>query len=281
MKMDIIKLVVLGFVVSVGAGCASERSPNPIIRHMFTADPSVHVWNDGRLYLYPSTDVAPPRGMSLMDGYRVFSTDDMVSWIDHGEILHSRDVAWGSPEGGRMWAPDCAYKDGTYYYYFPHPSEMKWNTSWKIGIATSTNPAEGFTDQGYLEGVGGQSMIDPCVFIDDDGQAYMVHGGGGKCQIVKLKDNMMEIDGAAISIADQLEDYHEAPWMFKREGIYYLIHSDNVRYPGNNMRYAMSSDIMGPWEDKGILMDPVKYEKTVVFDFFYTFFYFIPAKFQE
>ncbi|MGE5447763.1 MAG: family 43 glycosylhydrolase, partial [Bacteroidales bacterium] len=114
-------------------------APNPIITDIYTADPSAHVWKDGRLYLYPSHDVAPPRGCDLMDQYHVYSTDDMVHWTDHGEILRASQVPWGRPEGGFMWAPDCAFKNGTYYYYFPHPTGAGdlWNSTWKIGVATS------------------------------------------------------------------------------------------------------------------------------------------------
>ena len=102
-----------------------SMAPNPFITHMYTADPSAHVWADGRLYVYASHDIDPPRGCDLMDRYHVFSTDDMIHWKDHGEILNSSQVPWGRKEGGFMWAPDCAYKDGTYYFYFPHPSETK------------------------------------------------------------------------------------------------------------------------------------------------------------
>ena len=67
-------------------------APNPFIRHMYTADPSAHVWADGRLYVYASHDINPPRGCDLMDQYHVFSTDDMVHWTDHGEILRASQV---------------------------------------------------------------------------------------------------------------------------------------------------------------------------------------------
>ena len=70
--------------------------PNPFITHMYTADPSAHVWEDGRLYVYASHDIDPPRGCDLMDRYHVFSTDDMVNWTDHGEILNSSQVSWAS-----------------------------------------------------------------------------------------------------------------------------------------------------------------------------------------
>ena len=164
---SIVKTIGLSLFTLINVGCAAQK--NPFITHMYTADPSAHVWDDGRLYVYASHDIDPPRGCDLMDKYHVFSTDDMVHWKDHGEILRSENVEWGRPEGGFMWAPDCAYKDGTYYFYYPHPSGTDWNNTWKVGVATSKKPAGNFKDQGYMPGIGGFAMIDPCVFIDDDG----------------------------------------------------------------------------------------------------------------
>lgn len=226
---------------------------NPIITDIYTADPSAHVWNDGRLYVYPSHDLEPPKGCDNMDRYHVFSTDDMVHWQDHGEILRADQLSWGRPEGGFMWAPDCAFKNGTYYFYFPHPSGTDWNHTWKIGVATSKEPAANFKPAGYIEGVGGFAMIDPCVFVDDDGQAYFYYGGGGKCEGGKLKDNMTELDGPTQKMAG-LEDFHEAAWVFKRNGIYYLTYADGSK-PDNCMRYATSPTPLGPWTHRGIYMD--------------------------
>jgi beta-xylosidase len=237
----------------VTAYCTAQK--NPFITSIYTADPSAHVWKDGRLYVYPSHDVAPPRGCDLMDRYHVFSTDDMVHWRDEGEILNSSQVPWGRKEGGFMWAPDCAYKNGTYYFYFPHPSGTNWNTTWKIGVATSKYPAKDFKVQGYIEGL--ESMIDPCVFVDDDGQAYFYYGGGGVCKGGKLKDNMVEIDGN-MQTMQGLEDFHEATWVHKRKGLYYLSYSDNHDKDGkhNRMRYATSKSPLGPWTYRGIYIDP-------------------------
>lgn len=239
----------------------TNKVKNPFITHMYTADPSAHVWQDGRLYIYASHDVAPPRGCDLMDQYHVFSTDDMVNWVDHGEILNSKDVKWGRPEGGFMWAPDCAYKNGTYYFYFPHPSGNDWNNTWKIGVATSKYPAKDFKVQGYIKGL--KPMIDPCVFIDDDGQAYFYYGGGGQCEGGKLKDNMMEIDGE-MKPMEGLVDFHEASWVHKYKGVYYLSYSDNHDENNskdgvkgdNRMRYATSNNPLGPWKYQGIYMEP-------------------------
>ncbi len=235
--------------------CSCIAQNNPFITHMYTADPSAHVWADGRLYVYASHDIAPPRGCDLMDQYHVFSTGDMVNWVNHGEILRSTQVSWGRPEGGFMWAPDCVYKDSTYYFYFPHPSESNWDKSWKIGVATSKYPAKDFTVIGYIPDL--DPMIDPCIFIDDDGQAYLYHGGGGICKGGKLKNNMIEVEGK-LQLMVGLEDFHEATWVHKRNGIYYLSYSDNHDKDGqhNRMRYATSNNPLGPWRYQGIYMEP-------------------------
>jgi hypothetical protein len=228
---------------------------NPIITNIYTADPSAHVWADGRLYVYPSHDIEPNQGCDLMDQYHVYSTTDMVNWVDHGEILRASQVPWGRPEGGFMWAPDCAYKNGIYYFYFPHPSGTDWGSTWKIGVATSTSPASGFTVQGYIPGL--ESLIDPQVFQDDDGQDYFYYGGGNICKGGKLNADMMSINGSMQNMTG-LVDFHEATMVFKRNGIYYLTYADNHSdgTGDNRMCYATSSNPLGPWTYKGVYMDP-------------------------
>ena len=227
---------------------AQNRRSNPIVSHMFTADASAHVWDDGRLYVYPSTDVAPARGYATMDGYHVFSTDDMVSWKDHGEILHSRDVDWGTDKGGLMWAPDCVFKNGTYYFYFPHKNKKN---VWEIGIATSKKPASDFKVQGFVNG--GNAFCDPNVFIDDDGQAYLFAVRDAKCYGAKLKDNMVEVETEMVHQVG-VDEHREGPFVFKRNDWYYMIYPDH-RKPQNEMRYSMSKNPLGPWEPKGLLMN--------------------------
>ncbi|OBZ11379.1 family 43 glycosylhydrolase [Bacillus sp. FJAT-26390] len=238
----------------VSAPSMKVTSKNPIVTSIYTADPSAHVWGDGKVYIYASHDMDPARGCDLMDRYHVFSSSDMVNWVDEGEILRSDDVAWGRPEGGFMWAPDAAYKNGTYYFYYPHPSGSSWNDTWKIGVATSQRPASGFTDQGYIEGLGGFALIDPCVLVDDDDRAYMYYGGGSRCEGGELNEDMMSIKGEMREM-EGLEDFHEAAWVFKREGLYYLTYADNL--DGNNrMRYATSENPLGPWTYRGIFLEP-------------------------
>jgi hypothetical protein len=219
---------------------------------LYTADPSAHVWADGRLYVYASHDMEPPVGCDRMDRYHVFSTDDMENWTDHGEILNSSQVPWGRTEGGFMWAPDCAYNPAnqTYYFYFPHPSGTDTGSTWKIGIATSKEPAANFQVQGYVEGLA--SLIDPCIFVDDDGQPYIYHGGGGKCMGGKLdKNDWTKLDGQTTEMQG-LHAFHEGTWVHKYKGKYYLSHSDGQGTDGNQMRYAVSDSPLGPWKDMGV-----------------------------
>lgn len=245
---------------AVVASTVASRGANPFITSIYTADPSAHVWADGRLYVYPSRDIDPPRGCDLMDRYHVFSTDNMVDWRDEGEVLRASQVPWGRKEGGFMWAPDCAYRNGTYYFYFPHPSETRWNDTWKIGVATSSKPAGDFKVTGYIPGVGGFAMIDPAVFMDDDGQAYIYFGGGAHCQGGKLKSSMVELDGALQDMTG-LVDFHEATWVFKRKGMYYLTYADNFQ-GSNRMRYATSAQPLGPWTYRGIYLEPTGCDTT-------------------
>jgi hypothetical protein len=240
--------------VGLSAFSGSALAGNPFVTSIYTADPSAHVWEDGRLYVYASHDIDPPRGCDLMDRYHVFSTDEMANWRDEGEILSADDVPWGRREGGFMWAPDCAYRNGNYYFYYPHPSGAEWNDSWKIGVAVSSQPAAGFTNAGFIPGIGGFGMIDPCVFIDTDAQPYIYFGGAGKCEGGKLKDNMVEVDGATKRM-EGLKDFHEAAWVFKRNNIYYLTYSDNDA-GANQLRYATSSQPLGSWTYRGVYLTP-------------------------
>lgn len=233
---------------------------SPMIGNLYTADPSAHVWNiDGKevLYVYASHDMEPAQGCDRMDRYHVFSTEDMVNWTDHGEIMNSATVqlqnGWGCE--GFMWAPDCAYNPETklYYFYFPHPtSAANWNTTWKIGVATSPYPDKEFRVRGYVEGM--STHIDPCVFVDDDGQAYIYNGGGGRMFGGKLsKYDWTKLDGTMQTMTG-MDDFHEGAWVYKRNGIYYLTYADN-KNGANQLRYATSNSPLGPWTSQGVYLE--------------------------
>ena len=160
--------------------------PNqPIITEIFTADPSAHVF-DGKLYIYPSHDpdaLSDPTASSAEGGqyqmvdYHVLSIDSFSGSVtDHGVALALEDIPWASEQ---LWAPDAAYKDGTYYFYFPAKDA---DGVFRIGVATSDSPSGPFTVQeSYIEG---SFSMDPCVFMQSDGTAYMIFGGldGGQLE---------------------------------------------------------------------------------------------------
>jgi len=170
---------------------------NPVIKGLYSADPTARVFN-GKVYLFPSHDiispVEPERKWFCMEDYHVFSSEDLVNWTDHGVILDQKNVPWGNPEGYSMWAPDCVERNGKYYLYYP--TDVKY-----IGVAVSDHPWGPFEDPlGHplltIDSPGvvcDRDFIDPCVFIDDDGQAYMFVGQNTCCCIKLNEDNTFEI----------------------------------------------------------------------------------------
>ena len=231
---------------------------NPVITNIFSADPSAHVF-EGRLYLYPSHDIPTVNWQRdqpwfCMSDYHVFSTDDLTHWTDHGIIVDQKDVPWGNPTANSMWAPDCVEKDGKYYFYFPNAPARGRGFGFGIGMAVSDTPYGPFTIQ--EETVKGTGGIDPCAFKDDDGTIYLIWSGMG-LRGGKLKDNMMEIDGEGVRLDEAFpKGQTEGPFLFKREGKYYLTYPW-VREQGGTecLAYGMSDSPLGPYEFKGVFMD--------------------------
>jgi len=215
---------------------------NPVIRHIRTADPSPRVWAEGQVWLYCSHDRNDAQDYSSMDGYHVFSSSDLSHWIDRGEVLHSRDVGWGIEEGGWMWAPDCALRDGTYYFYFPHRDKTG---EWRIGVATGTRPQGPFKDAGHF--IDGTSGIDPMCLLDDDGQAYLYFG---MHKVARLKDNMMELAEAPRSIDYGAGNFGEGVYVHKRNGVYYYSWTEPGEWRGH---YATGDNPYGPFRYGGLV----------------------------
>lgn len=235
----------------------SASAQNPIIRDQFTADPSAHVF-DGRVYVYASHDIPaavdyPRKDWFCMEDYHVFSSDNLVDWVDHGMIIDQKNVPWVNPTSYSMWAPDCNYKNGKYYFYFPANEKPKPGARWAgnaVGVAISDTPYGPFVPEAEpMKGVGG---IDPCCFVDDDGQAYLAWSGMG-LMLAKLKDNMLEIDGDPISItqtASVPRGQTEGPYLFKANGKYYYTFPW-VEKERECLAYAMSDKPMGPYKFMG------------------------------
>lgn len=231
---------------------------NPIIQTTYTADPAPMVYND-RLYVYTTHDEDESTWFN-MNNWRVYSTNDMVNWTDHGVILSYTDFEWAK---GDAWAAQCVEKNGKFYLYVPAIS--KTNNRGAIGVAVADSPLGPFYDplgKPLVQSEWGD--IDPTVFIDDDGQAHM-YWGNPKLKYVKLNEDMISYSGEIVEVpmteesfgkrADDLErptKYEEGPWLYKRNELYYLF------WPGGPLPefigYSTSRSPEGPWKYGGVVM---------------------------
>ncbi len=268
---------------------ATKRN-EPLVKHMYTADPSAHVF-EGKIYIYPSHDlnndnVINDNGDQYdMEDYHVLSMEDEgAPCVDHGEALHVRDVPWASKQ---MWAPDAAFKNNTYYLFFPARDK---EGIFRIGVATSESPSGPFkAEENYIPG---SFSIDPAVFVDDDGKSYMYFGGlwGGQLEkwqtgtflpdengptgnepalgprVAELSDDMLSFksapqeisivdeDGKPLTAGDEDRRYFEGPWVHKYNGYYYLSYSTGSTH---KLVYAISKNPMGPYVYQGVILTPV------------------------
>jgi hypothetical protein len=307
MKKQILPIV---FIVTMIPGCNNESKENkeqtaadttnqqtkkeylsqPLVSHIYTADPSAHVFN-GRIYIYPSHDTATGTkeddlGSHFdMRDYHILSMDSVGGAVtDHGVALDIKDVAWA---GRQMWAPDAAFANGKYYLYFPVKNKQD---VFQIGVATSDKPEGPFVAE--KEPIKNSYSIDPTVFKDDDGKYYMYFGGiwGGQLQrwnnnkydsaagnrkpeepailprIAKLNADMksfaepvkeiriVDKDGKPFTEKDNDKRFFEAVWMHKYNGKYYLSYSTGDTH---FLCYATGDNPYGPFTYQGVILNPV------------------------
>ena len=208
---------------------------NPILMpDVFVPDVEAHVWEDGRIYLYGSFDLSGKRTY-CSDVYHVYFSDNLRDWTDHGvsfSLAATKD-GWAKDQGA-LYAPDCAYRNGTYYLYYCVPDG-------RCGVAVSGDPAGPFEDLGPMERVHG---IDPAVLLDDDGQAWFYWGQFDRVRAARLRDNMTEIDPDTavqpLSVAEH--EFHEGSSVKKIGGKYYYLFTDTHRHGGRatSLGYAVS-----------------------------------------
>lgn len=232
---------------------------NPVISHVFTADPSAKVF-EGRIYVYASHDLDDQDDYKMTD-YHVFSSNDLVNWQDHGVALDAADMLWVST----LYAPDACYSPSTgkYYLYFP-------NGGSNIGVAVSDSPAGPFVDalgkaliSKATPGVSDVNWVfDPMCFVDDDGQAYLYFGGGmpdtgDNARVIRLGPDMISVaDESATTIV--APDFFEASFMHKRNGKYYFSYSTTFAIHSATIDYLVSDNPMTGFEYGGtILPNPV------------------------
>ena len=262
----------------------------PLVSHIYTADPSAHVFN-GKIYIYPSHDI--DAGIPFndngdhfgMEDYHVFSMEDITSKaVDNGVALHVNDVPWAEKQ---MWAPDAACKNGKYYLYFPAKNT---NGIFQLGVAISHSPVGPFVPE--KEAIKGSYSIDPAVFEDEDGRHYIYFGGiwGGQLQkyrnniydenneeptadekelgpiVARLREDMLEFDedpkeilildekGEVIKAGDNDRRFFEASWVHKYNGKYYFSYSTGDTH---FICYGIGDNPYGPFTYQGRILNPV------------------------
>ena len=234
---------------------------NPIIKHIFTADPAPIV-HKGTLYLYTGHDVATEADTNYkMSDWHVFSTTDMATWKDHGAPLSPSTFSWAT---GDAYAAQCIERNGKFYWFVStfHKKDDVSGGGAAIGVAVSDSPTGPFKDaigKALIINEMTTDMkiswddIDPTVFVDDDGQGYLFWGNG-TCKWIKLKENMTETEGTITTFKPK--NYIEGPWVYKRKGLYYLVYASAGTKP-EMIEYCTAKSITGPWNYQGIIQENV------------------------
>lgn len=224
-----------------------QSQGNPIIKHHYTADPGAMVEED-TLWLHLGHDFAGNQRGYKMHDWLVFSTTDLKNWTEYPVPLKVSDFSWASKDA---YAGQVIKKNGKYYWYIS-------TNATGIGVAVSDRPEGPFTDalgkplltnEDCFASTHWWACIDPAVFIDDDGQAWLFWGNR-ECYYARLKDNMIEIDGEVKQLTFNGFDFTEAAWIHKYNGKYYLTYASG--FP-ERLDYAIADNIEGPYEYSGIL----------------------------
>jgi beta-xylosidase len=257
-KVSYILLIVVAFAGSLSA-------QNPIVQTYFTADPAPMVY-DGTVYLYTSHDEdSTVNNFFTMYDWRCYSSKDMVNWTDHGAVASLKNFAWCTKTNG-AWAPQCVARNGKFYLYVPIHGEG-------ISVLVSDSPTGPFTDpvgKRLVESDHIWQDIDPTVFVDDDGQAYL-YWGNPSLWYVKLNKDMISYDttigkNGVVSVEMTAEafgskagrdgkpgtTYTEGPWFYKRNSLYYMIYA--AEGIPEYISYSTANSPEGPWTYKGQIM---------------------------
>ena len=228
--------------------CLNVNAQRPIIQTKYTADPAPMVYND-TVFLYTTHDEDDAEGFKMQD-WLLYTSTDMVNWTDHGVVASLKSFDWVKRDNG-AWAEQVVERNGKFYMYCPIHGNG-------IGVLVSDSPYGPFKDPLGKPLVWQKEHwddIDPTVFIDEDGQAYM-YWGNPNCYYVKLNEDMISYSGDIVKLKETPEHYQEGPWFYKRNGHYYLAFASTCCPEG--IGYAMSDSPTGPWKTKGYTMRPTE-----------------------
>jgi len=233
----------------------AARADNPIVQHIYTADPAPLVYN-GRVYLYTGHDEDGSTFFTMRE-WRVWSSADMVNWTDHGSPMSLATFSWASSDA---WAGQAVARNGKFYWYVPVRMA---NGSNAIGVGVADSPTGPFRDalgRPLIQ----NSEIDPTVYIDDSGQAYLYYGNP-RLWYVRLNTDMISYSGSPTQIPlttagfgtrtgdpNRPTLYEEGPWFYKRNGLYYMVFA--ARCCSEFIAYSTSTSPTGPWTYRGTIM---------------------------
>ena len=237
------------------------QGQNPIIQTMYTADPAPMIHNDTLFVFVGHDEDDAPSNAYLMREYSLFSTTDMVNWTDHGAVLRTSEISWSV---GDASAAQCIERDGKFYFYISTQNNTPGSGGVSVGVMVADNIYGPYKDVLGKALVTNQMTtyarhswddLDPSVFIDDDGQAYLFWGNNA-CYWAKLNRDMISLDGeiTALNIQDSTVfgiDFEEAPWVYKRNDLYYMIYASG--FP-ESIHYTTAKKPEGPWTYQGVLM---------------------------
>lgn len=261
--------IAVGLAVLALAGCGSTRDAytdlavasrdgrNPIISDKFTADPAPMV-HDGRLYLYVGHDEAGEGEMFRITEWLLYSTDDLVTWRDHGPVLQPEDFSWASRDA---WASQVIEKDGRFWFYTT-VEHNETDHGKAIGVAVADSPAGPFKDargsalvrnSDTPDGPHWWDDIDPTAFEDEDGTVWL-YWGNTVLYAAPLSEDMISLAGDIRRVP--MPHFVEGPWLFKREGLYYLAYAgiDEAEHEWEQIYYATAPTVTGPWTFGGKVM---------------------------
>ena len=241
-------------------------SQNPIICDRYTPDPAPYVHGD-TLYLFVDHDEEVlVNGYYTMKDWLLYSTVDMVNWTYRGTPITSATFSKWAKQDNDCWASQCIERNGKWYWYVT--ATIKSEAYPGIGVAVADNPAGPYKDPIGKPLVKGWFKIDPTVFIDDNGQAYLFYGNN-MLWYTKLTRSMTAITGGEKEVVTKDEtafgphkgyddngnpktNFEEAAWIYKRGGKYYLEYAAGG--VPEHWAYSTADNITGPWTYQGKIM---------------------------
>jgi len=245
-KIKVMSTIIAIFIAMMGA--TTCYAYNPIVQTIYTADPAPMIYND-TFYMFTGHD-EDGSGWFNMKDWRCFSTTDMANWTTLGSPMNLSTFKWASVDA---WASQCVARNGKFYWYF---CTRLSGDNFGIGVGVSDKPEGPYTDAIGAPLISGISYLDPTVFVDDDGQAYM-YFGNSTLWYVKLNPDMISTSGDVVKIPETAQSlgnqFAEGPYLYKRNNLYYLIFAaDDAK--GEHISYSTSTMPIGPWTFKGVIM---------------------------